>query len=569
MVGTDPPSEEQFHASFDRIERLFSAFSDSQQFEQLSHHQQREASFVIEMFHELLYAYEYVPLDDPDEERLETVCRQHYPAKVSADPDHFEAVTPVVGAFLRFLDDRGDIEGGAQLATHVESLEDSLVETASDPSNWGMAKSMFMSGELDEATLLDAVSDIDDPSSLSEIPLDPPDWDFTEGLEPDDVLPSAEVAQLEEIINSLSPESDAVLAALAAATGGTDERLDTDAALDRAGIAPEEYDAVIEEIATRMDAEGSDLFEQPGDETNPRVLDPDDAMEFLKLQGELLLYANARLGVVPGIDTYEEFERAYIDDIQPIHDRFYQEENVVEIIEDFLRDNPADFSQPQLDRIESWMNYVEGQFFVVEHLEDGTVFLDPSEPRAYKVTGVYDDYAETLPTEMLPVAVTSVVLLPYEGRIVTNGLERVDMVAGMAMEMMKGDPETVYQEAIHRFDIAETLPPSDEPTRSDAVRLKYYTKNKENRERFATEIAELKDKSDELARIYHDQLGKANARRLGREFRDLELNEAYVAIYDGQVVATAPTEAQLEELLSTIMPDGRTTHPYVYHYDPD
>jgi hypothetical protein len=567
MDGNDPPSDEQYQASIDRIERLVSEFTDSQKFEQLTKHQQREAQFAIETFHELLYGYEYVPLDDPDEHSLETVCRQIYPAKVSSEPDHFETVAPVIGTFLRFLDDRGDIENGDQLATHVESLEDAIVAAADDPTNWGMAKSMFMSGELGEATHLDAVSDVEDSSELTEIPLNPPDWEPTENLDSDEHL-TEEVERLEEIINSLSAESDAVLASLAAATEGVQDEIDPDAALERAGVSPEEYDTVVEEIITRMEEEGSDLIPRAGDTADPSVLDPETAREFLELEGQLLLYANNRFDVVSGIDTYEEFEQTYIDELRPIHDTLYQEENVVEVIEEFIKENPANFSQSQLEQIEPWINYEEGQFFIVEHLEDGTVFLDPDEPRAYKVAGVYDSYAETLPEESLPVTVTSVVLLPYEGRIVTNGMENVDMIAGMAMQMIKDDPETAYEEAKHRFGIAETLPPADEPARSDAERLRFYTKNQENRERFADEIEELKDKTTELARIYHEQLGKANARRLGRKFRDLGLEEAYVAIYDGQVIATAPTEEQLEENLSEIMPSGKGVHPYVYHYDP-
>lgn len=568
MDGNDPPSDEQYQASIDRIERLVSEFTDNPRFEQLTKHQQRESQFVIETFHELLYGYEYVPLDNPDEHNLDTVCRQIYPAKVSAEPDHFETVAPVIGAFLRFLDDRGDIENGDQLATHVESLEDAIVAAADDPTNWGMAKSLFMSGELDDATHLDTVSDVEEPSELTETPLDPPDWEPPGSLDPNELLPSDEAEQLADIINSLSPESDAVLSSLAAATEGVQDEIDPEVAFERAGISPEEYDTVIEEIVGRMEEEGSDLFSQPGDTADPSVLDPEAAREFLELEGQVLLYANDRFDVVPGIDTYEEFERSPIDKIQPIHDTLYRQANVVEVIEDFIRENPADFSQAQLEQIEPWLNYKAGQFFVVEHLEDGTVFLDPDEPRAYKVTGVYGNYAETLPESALPVAVTSVVLLPYEGRIVTNGLEEVDMLAGMAMQRIKDDPETAYEEAKHRFGIAETLPPADEPARSDAERLQFYTKNQENRERFADEIEELKDKTTELARIYHEQLGKANARRLGREFRDLGLEEAYVAIYDGQVIATAPTEEQLEENLSGIMPSGKGDHPYVYHYDP-
>jgi len=53
-------------------------------------------------------------------------------------------------------------------------------------------------------------------------------------------------------------------------------------------------------------------------------------------------------------------------------------------------------------------------------------------------------------------------------------------------------------------------------------------KNKRNRERYASEIEQLRGKTNELERIYHQEMGKARARSLGRELRELELNEAYV-----------------------------------------
>jgi hypothetical protein len=48
----------------------------------------------------------------------------------------------------------------------------------------------------------------------------------------------------------------------------------------------------------------------------------------------------------------------------------------------------------------------------------------------------------------------------------------------------------------------------------------------------------------------------------------MELEEASVGIYDGQVVATASTESGLHETLSTIMPTETDDHPYIYHYAP-
>jgi len=568
MDTPDPPSDEQYQAALDRIERRYAAFADSDHFEQLTRHQQREAEFVVETFHELLHGYEYVPLDDPDKEGLESVCRQFYPAKVSAEPDHFGVVAPVIASFLRFLDDRGELADGDELAAHVEPLHDTIVEKAADPDNWGLAKSMLASGALEEATHLDAVSDVEEPSELTEAPLDPSDLETSEISGTGELLPPEEQELLDEALGSLSEESDATLDALGEVIEAFAAGTDPEIVLEQSEFSADALGDVVDEVLENLEDSDSELVSGPGDATDPSVLDPEAAREFLNLQGQLLVYANERFDVVPGMDTYEEFRQAYIDDIRPIHEQLYFDENAVEVIEEFVRDNPADFSEEQLETVESWLDYEAGQFVLVEHLEDGTVFLDPEEPRAYKVTSVYESYAPELPEEALPASVMSVVLLPYEGRIVTNGLELLDPLAGMAMQMIHDDPEVLYEEAKHRFGFAETLPPTDNPDRSDAERLRFYTKNQENRERYADEIAELKHKTDELERIYHEQLGKANARRLGREFRDLELEEAYVAIYDGQVVATAPTEERLEETLSAIMADGKADYPYVYHYDP-
>ena len=93
-------------------------------------------------------------------------------------------------------------------------------------------------------------------------------------------------------------------------------------------------------------------------------------------------------------------------------------------------------------------------------------------------------------------------------------------------------------------------------------------KNKRNREQYAPEIERLREKNDELARIYHQEMGKARARSLGRELRELDLNEAYVAIYDDRIITSAPSESEVRELLDGIMPSGKADHPYIYHFDP-
>ena len=480
--GRDEYSDERLSEILVQIDEWLDAFSRSAYFETLTEDEQRETEFVVTTLTELLYGYELLPPEAWDEESLKLICTQIYPAKVSADTDHFRAVVPVLSAFFAFLDDREELENASSLGVHVQELEDKVVEQASDPRNWGMAKSMLMD------------------------------------------------------------------------------------AADAVGTPLEELETH-EEIETALEAAGIEQLELPEPEPDPSMLDEAREQRFLELYGRLLVYVNDRFDVIDEIETYEDFEQRFTDELAPIRDTLY-EENTEAIISAFVEENPAGLSNADLSQVEAWTDYEHGDFAVVEHREADTVFLDPETPRAFGVKSLHFPFSEYLPEEELPLPVADVVLLPFDDVTVSDGWLRHDLMGSMVWQAMGTDIGAAYEEAKHRFGIVESLPSADKPEKSDAEQLRFFTKNKRNRDRYADEIAELKDQSEELARIYHQQLGKARARSLGRTFRELELEEAYVAIYDEQVVATAPTEAELRETLEAIMPDGREDHPYIYHYDP-
>lgn len=583
MGPNDPPSDEQYQAMLDRIDRLVAEFTESRQFEGLTRHQQREAEFVIENVGEFLAAYEGVPIDDPDSQSLDFVCTRLYPAKVSAEPDHFGAVAPVIAAFLRFLDDRGYLDDGEALAAHVEDLEDEIVEAATDPANWGMAKSLVISGEIDEAITpeeieestgelhrLNLPEDIDPLDSIDPTTSLPSPTDPIPGTGPQDLTHGTQFSAEErkailEAFDSISDESDTILHEAATALFDPPAERDPAAVFENTDITPREMEHALNEVLTKA---GVEMENARGDTDDPLVLNPEQAERFFDWYGKLLVYVNNRFDVVSAIETYEEFAAAFRDETYPIREYLYSECNTADAIDDFVAENPAGLPDDALSQIEAWKHHETGEFAIVEHRETDTVFLDPDTPRAFAVTGLESSYAEIVPENQLPAALDDIVLLPFEGTIVTDPWVQIDPLSLMVWRQMGIDIDAAYEEAKHRFGIIESLPADEELERTDAEKLRFYTKNKENRERFAKEIEQLKDKTDELARIYHEQLGKANARRLGREFRELGLEEAYVAIYDGQVVATAPTEGQLEETLSAIMSDGKADHPYVYHYDP-
>ncbi|WP_458190712.1 hypothetical protein [Haladaptatus sp. NG-WS-4] len=302
---------------------------------------------------------------------------------------------------------------------------------------------------------------------------------------------------------------------------------------------------------------------------NPRLLGLESEQRFLELYGHLLFYVNDRFNVIGDIETYADLEQHGMRELLPIRDQLY-ETTTEKVITDFIAENPADLSNEDLTQVEQWTNYEFGEFVVVRYLQNYAVLLDhENPPRAFGVKAVYQPFSAFWPEGDLPVLVSEVALLPFGGQIVSDGWMGFDMVRSLTFELTEGsDVDDMYEEAKHRFGIIESLPPPEEAEKSASEQLRFYMKNKRNREQYAEEIETLREQSAKLEAIYHEEIGKARARSLGRKLRELGLNETYIAIYDEQVIASGATEHQVREILKEIMPDGTENHPYIYHFDP-
>ncbi|MEZ3165576.1 hypothetical protein [Halorubrum miltondacostae] len=297
-----------------------------------------------------------------------------------------------------------------------------------------------------------------------------------------------------------------------------------------------------------------------------RRLPEESEQRFLDLYAHLLVYVNDRFDVIEEIETVADLEQHYTDELLPLRNTLYSE-STMELIEDFVEENPPDLSETNLEQVAAWTDFVAGEFVVVRYREDDAIFLDWTEPaQAYAVRPARLPFAELWDESALPVPVSSVVLLPFEDQIVYDGWIGVkNIIFGGSLST---DIDDEYEEAKHRFGIIDSLPVPEEDEKTDAEELRFYMKNKRNRERYASEIEQLREKTDELERIYHQEMGKARARSLGRELRELGLNEAYVAIYDDRIITSAPSESEVRKLLEGIMPAGKADQPYIYHFDP-
>ncbi|WP_181690824.1 hypothetical protein [Natronomonas sp. LN261] len=297
-----------------------------------------------------------------------------------------------------------------------------------------------------------------------------------------------------------------------------------------------------------------------------RRLSEESEQRFLDLYAHLLVYVNDRFEVIKEIETVADLEQHYTDELLPLRNALYNE-STTDLIEDFVEENPPDLSEADLEQVTAWTDFIAGEFVVVRYREDDAIFLDWTEPpKAYAVRPARLPFAEVWDESALPVPVSSVVLLPFEDQIVYDGWIGVkNIIFGGSLST---DIDDEYEEAKHRFGIIDSLPVPEEDEKTDAEELRFYMKNKRNRERYASEIEKLREKTDELERIYHQEMGKARARSLGRELRELGLNEAYVGIYDDRIITSAPSESEVRKLLEEIMPAGKADHPYIYHFDP-
>lgn len=291
------------------------------------------------------------------------------------------------------------------------------------------------------------------------------------------------------------------------------------------------------------------------------------AERFIDLYGHLLAFVNTEYDEVAGIETAADASQREDTELRPIRNRLY-EENTEQLIDDFVDENPPGLPTDELDTIHQWTDYEFGEFVVVRHLSDYAVFLDWDDPpQAFGVKASKVPFEALWEEAALPVMVSKTALLPFEGTIINDGWMAIKPI--IFGGTISTDIDDAYEEAKHRFDIIETLPaPQEEAEPDDAEQLRFYMKNKRNRNRYAAEIEALKDKSLELEQIYHEELGKAQARSLGRELRETNLNEAYFAIYDERIIASGTTPEQVQGILDEIMPDGKENHPYIYHYNP-
>ena len=183
-----------------------------------------------------------------------------------------------------------------------------------------------------------------------------------------------------------------------------------------------------------------------------------EASRFYAAWWPLLGWINERLGIVPGVTRFP----CAVEDAIAIRDALWAHDD---LRVRFVAENPAGLPADQLALVASWQHRRAGTFIVWKHHKKHTVLLGQGE--AFEVVGLCSSLEEILP--VAPPVPVEAVLLPFEGRIVLDGLLRsYDMLIG---PNMRGSLREEYRALRARGAVLAALPKAAEAARpADAAR---------------------------------------------------------------------------------------------------
>lgn len=290
-------------------------------------------------------------------------------------------------------------------------------------------------------------------------------------------------------------------------------------------------------------------------------LEKEKRKTFFEIYYPLLSFANKELNLFELESRNINIRDVPLDIMLEIRNNLFDNP---EIIDDFIKKNPENFKGEKIEILEKWKNFVEGRFIVVKHLKKHTVFLEVEEPqRAYGVIGLEDEPEELIASTP---QLLQTVLLPFDENIIYDGIFG-NFGLGFGSNMKK-EVNEVYLKAKSKHGIITSLPYSeDEEEWTDEDRLRFYLRNKHNREKYESEINSLANKNPSLRSIYYKKMGKIFSCEPKKNLKDFGFSDVWFAVLDENIVASGSTKEKLEENLKSVVPKEKRDWVYVFKLD--
>lgn len=240
-----------------------------------------------------------------------------------------------------------------------------------------------------------------------------------------------------------------------------------------------------------------------------------------------------------------------------VRDALYEDP---QLFDRFIDQNRGLLNQEELDIVSSWKHFKSGYFFIYEHKNNYSIFLDDSkETKAYGVTAISDRFDELFPYTPILVEAT---LLPFKNKIIYDGyiLPRNILFGSGFKRSLKES----YEKSKFTFGIITSLPFEAKTNQDEVAQLKFYLKNQSHRERYNEEIVALANKNATLETVYNQEMGRVHSRDHAKKLREIGLKGCWFATLDGIIIASGRTQADLKRNLKEVIPTSRKEHAYLF-----
>ncbi|PKK86259.1 MAG: hypothetical protein CVT48_01855 [Thermoplasmata archaeon HGW-Thermoplasmata-1] len=289
-------------------------------------------------------------------------------------------------------------------------------------------------------------------------------------------------------------------------------------------------------------------------------LSEEEAELFYKLNWSLLYYTNQKYPIIAGLAS-PNFEEQDPEKISALHEKFYSHPEIIDL---FINENPFDFNEEEIGIIKSWKNRLAGNFFIMSHSKNHSIFLNSDEEqKAFGVVGLYDEIEDIIGS-YVPVSVTTI-LLPFKGRIIYCGILRSSNIffgAGIKQALNRE-----YQKAKSMFGIITSLEtPITKMEESDENLMKFYVKSEGNRGEYSDEIDQLLKKKPSLWNVYYQEIGRSNARKASKRFCEIGIRTGWYAIFEDVIIASGQSEKETRAQMDSILPPEKRDYAHVFKY---
>lgn len=177
-----------------------------------------------------------------------------------------------------------------------------------------------------------------------------------------------------------------------------------------------------------------------------KKLNENEAKHYFELLGDLMAEASERFVFVA--DDEEDLSNAMRMD-NAYYARLSNFIWTTDSIDRYIEEDAESLTQEDIEILHSWKEkHITGEFLIIEHVNDGSLFLDASTEKLYLVKGIQSTIEEMTMGLPLPLYIQTT-LLPYKDKIITDGTGGVGQL-GQSDELIAYLKKTVKAKQIIR-----------------------------------------------------------------------------------------------------------------------